>query len=128
MNKNDSIVTQTITLSYSYILLLGFYIIVNGHKTPGGGFQGGAVLAAIFIIRYLINPVQDIKLEVIQLIEKILFLCIALFPILFIFYSNIPKTYGLNKFYLIIMNSLIGIKVCCGLTIVFYRFVFYESR
>lgn len=128
MNKNDSIVIQTITLSYPYILLFGFYIIVNGHKTPGGGFQGGAVIAAAFIIRYLIKPVQDIKLEKIQFIEKILFLCIALLPILFIFYPNIPKTYGLNEFYLIMMNSIIGVKVCCGLTIVFFRFIFYESR
>lgn len=28
------------------ILLFGIYVIVNGHLSPGGGFSGGAVLAA----------------------------------------------------------------------------------
>lgn len=27
-------------------LVLGFYIILHGHLTPGGGFQGGVVVAA----------------------------------------------------------------------------------
>jgi len=28
------------------ILIFGLYIIMHGHLTPGGGFQGGAVLAS----------------------------------------------------------------------------------
>ncbi len=28
------------------ILLFGFYVIMHGHITPGGGFQGGAVVAS----------------------------------------------------------------------------------
>ena len=32
------------------LLLLGFYIIIHGHLTPGGGFQGGVILAiALFL-------------------------------------------------------------------------------
>jgi multicomponent Na+:H+ antiporter subunit B len=27
-------------------LVLGFYIILHGHLTPGGGFQGGVIVAA----------------------------------------------------------------------------------
>ena len=35
-----------------FILLFAAYIIVHGHESPGGGFQGGAVLAAaIMLIR-----------------------------------------------------------------------------
>jgi multicomponent Na+:H+ antiporter subunit B len=30
----------------SVIVLFGVYIFVNGHLTPGGGFQGGAVIAS----------------------------------------------------------------------------------
>ncbi|MDI9632643.1 MAG: MnhB domain-containing protein [Methanolinea sp.] len=28
-----------------FIVVFGFYVIVHGHLTPGGGFQGGAVVA-----------------------------------------------------------------------------------
>jgi len=28
------------------IMLLGVYVFVNGHLTPGGGFQGGAIIAS----------------------------------------------------------------------------------
>ncbi|HET9110826.1 MAG TPA: MnhB domain-containing protein [Ktedonobacterales bacterium] len=34
-------------------LLFGLYIISHGHLTPGGGFQGGAVLASAFALLFL---------------------------------------------------------------------------
>lgn len=35
-----------------YIMLFGWYVIIHGHYSPGGGFQGGALLAAsILLIR-----------------------------------------------------------------------------
>ncbi len=41
------------------LVVLGLYVIVHGHLTPGGGFQGGVVLASAFVLvhvagRYLI--------------------------------------------------------------------------
>jgi multicomponent Na+:H+ antiporter subunit B len=35
------------------VLLLGFYIVAHGHLTPGGGFQGGVILASGFLLAYL---------------------------------------------------------------------------
>ena len=32
------------------ILVFGFYIVVHGHLTPGGGFQGGADIATAVIL------------------------------------------------------------------------------
>jgi multicomponent Na+:H+ antiporter subunit B len=35
-----------------YIMLFGWYVIIHGHYSPGGGFQGGALLAAsVLLIR-----------------------------------------------------------------------------
>ncbi|WP_105619681.1 MnhB domain-containing protein [Vallitalea okinawensis] len=127
MNNCDPIVAKTLSVAYPFILLFGFYIILNGHITPGGGFQGGAVLAAIFIIRYLITPEKNIDLKRLQIIEKVLYLCIMLLPILLIFNQMLAFDW-MKQFYLVSMNTLIGIKVCCGLTIIFYRFVLFESR
>jgi len=38
---------------FPLILLFGAYIFVHGHLTPGGGFQGGAVIASAFLLQYL---------------------------------------------------------------------------
>lgn len=35
-----------------YIMVFGWYVIIHGHYSPGGGFQGGALLAAsVLLIR-----------------------------------------------------------------------------
>ena len=33
-----------------FVLLLAAYVIVHGHESPGGGFQGGTILAATIIL------------------------------------------------------------------------------
>ncbi|HMS17523.1 MAG TPA: MnhB domain-containing protein, partial [Planctomycetota bacterium] len=33
-----------------YIMLFGLYVIAHGHYSPGGGFQGGALLAASVLL------------------------------------------------------------------------------
>jgi multicomponent Na+:H+ antiporter subunit B len=34
-------------------VLVGIYIVVHGHQTPGGGFQGGVILATGLLLTYL---------------------------------------------------------------------------
>jgi multicomponent Na+:H+ antiporter subunit B len=128
MSERSEILTKMIGFLFPFIIIFGVYIILNGHKTPGGGFQGGAVLSALFISRYLIAPVNSVKLGALQTIEKAIFVLVLAIPTFFIF-SGFNYFFPIaNICYLIIMNSLIGIKVCCGLSIIFFRFVFYESR
>lgn len=38
---------------FPLILLFGAYIFIHGHLTPGGGFQGGAIIASAFLLIYL---------------------------------------------------------------------------
>ena len=38
---------------FPLILLFGSYIFIHGHLTPGGGFQGGAIIASAFLLVYL---------------------------------------------------------------------------
>lgn len=40
-------------LLFPLILLFGSYIFIHGHLTPGGGFQGGAIIASGFLLVYL---------------------------------------------------------------------------
>lgn len=126
MNRDSEIITKMAGMVYPFIILFGFYVILNGHLTPGGGFQGGAVLASVFISRYLAYPVKDIKIKTLQIFEKIFFMAIIAMPVFFVFTEMNKQAGGFNLFYLIAMNLLIGLKVCCGLTIIFLDLYFMK--
>ncbi|MCK5248054.1 sodium:proton antiporter [Candidatus Bipolaricaulota bacterium] len=50
-NTGMSVIVRTVTrFMYGLIILFGFYVIMHGHLTPGGGFQGGAVVASAFAL------------------------------------------------------------------------------
>lgn len=56
-------------LLFPLLLVVGFYIILHGHLTPGGGFQGGVILAAAFFIGVLARPREGLNHAVISVIE-----------------------------------------------------------
>jgi multicomponent Na+:H+ antiporter subunit B len=52
------------------ILLFGVYVFVNGHLTPGGGFQGGAILASAILLLLLTDPLLRFGHGLIAAIES----------------------------------------------------------
>ncbi|MBE5799746.1 MAG: hypothetical protein E7321_07330 [Clostridiales bacterium] len=48
--KNDVILQKTATILVPIVLLLGVYVVLNGHLSPGGGFSGGAIMGAGLIL------------------------------------------------------------------------------
>ncbi|RKX92806.1 MAG: cation:proton antiporter, partial [Spirochaetes bacterium] len=58
-------------LLFPLILLFGAYIFVHGHLTPGGGFQGGAIIASGFLLMYLAFPKQRINKKTSGLAESL---------------------------------------------------------
>ncbi|MBM7562214.1 MnhB domain-containing protein [Fusibacter tunisiensis] len=128
MTEHSSLLSRTLGITFPFIILFSIYMILNGHITPGGGFQGGAVMASIFIAKYLIVPVKDIRLVGVQFVEKIALLLILLFATAFVISGLNIIFPSFSQVYMVVMNVLIGLKVACGMTIIFYRFVYYESR
>lgn len=47
---DDLIIRVSVRLLVPFIQLFGLYVIVHGHYSPGGGFQGGVLLGASFIL------------------------------------------------------------------------------
>ncbi len=127
-DRHSELFTQTMGIIYPVILLFGFYVIYNGHNTPGGGFQGGAILSTVFTVNYLATNDMTISLKTFNKVEKVLYLAILVFGILLVMYLKSDVTAQMKVIYLMTMNMLIGIKVGCGLTVIFYRFIFFESR
>jgi multicomponent Na+:H+ antiporter subunit B len=42
-------------------LLVGLYVVVHGHQTPGGGFQGGVILATALLLVYLSDTYVTVR-------------------------------------------------------------------
>lgn len=43
-------------LLFPLLVVTGLYIVLHGHLTPGGGFQGGVILATAFFLPVLARP------------------------------------------------------------------------
>ncbi len=94
-----------------YVLLFGVFIVLNGDLSPGGGFQGGVVLASCFILLYFIGEVNKLNTTMILRIEKVLFLILVLVT----FFSRMDSLNTHHLYYLIVLNSIIGMKVALGI-------------
>ena len=126
MNERSELLEKMVQILYPFIMLFGTYIILNGHITPGGGFHGGAVISAVFISRFIVSPTEGVNDKIMQLSEKLIYILIVALPTVFLF-TGFNRVYpDFNETYLIIMNIFVGIKVFCGLGIIFLRFAFYE--
>jgi len=84
-------------LLFPLILVFGTYIFIHGHLTPGGGFQGGAIIASGFLLIYLGCRERRISRKASKLAESLgglVFVVIGLLGLLFggHFLSNfLPK-------------------------------------
>jgi multicomponent Na+:H+ antiporter subunit B len=55
MSGMSRIVKTVTNITFPLVLIYGLYVIAHGHLTPGGGFQGGAVVAsglAMILVAY----------------------------------------------------------------------------
>ncbi|MCP4125805.1 MAG: sodium:proton antiporter [Gammaproteobacteria bacterium] len=103
------------------ILLLGVYVFVNGHLTPGGGFQGGAILASAILLMLLTDPLRHFSHRLISVLESISGLIFITIGVLGIIYAGgfldnrILPTGTLGQLFsagvIPIIYSFIGLKV-----------------
>ncbi|PTV94753.1 multicomponent Na+:H+ antiporter subunit B [Rhodobacter aestuarii] len=103
------------------IALLGAYVMANGHLTPGGGFQGGAILASGALLMLLADPSRRFGHKIIHRVESasgLAFVGLGLLGMLFAggFLDN--KLLPLGQFGALfsagiipIVSVLIGLKV-----------------
>jgi multicomponent Na+:H+ antiporter subunit B len=63
----DVIITKICRILIPFIQLFALYVIAHGHHSPGGGFQGGVILGASFI---LLAISHDLRTALIRIKEK----------------------------------------------------------
>ena len=141
--RMSKIVRTGANLLYPFVLIFGLYVIMHGHLTPGGGFQGGAVVAtgvALVIVAYSFEEVtsmtKKVGMKARESIGLLLFIGagVAALAAGAPFFSNVlansgllfgqtvpagPNPGDLNTAGLIpIMNVAVGIEVWGGLAII----------
>jgi len=73
-------------LLFPLILIFGSYIFIHGHLTPGGGFQGGAIIASGFLLIYLgcrERRISKIASKLAESLGGLVFVVIGLLGLLF---------------------------------------------
>lgn len=129
--KTSEILVCISRILYPFILLFGIYIIVNGHLSPGGGFQGGAILATAILISNFIYDKKIRDLNLLIKIEKNTLIIIIIMASLglitkgemFTSFFQLNSEIEIKSFFLIGLNFFIGIKVATGLVAIFSAFI-----
>jgi multicomponent Na+:H+ antiporter subunit B len=74
--REPSVIVKSVTrVVFPLAFLYGVYIFVHGHLTPGGGFQGGTIIASSIILLYLGFGTLKIPESVITALESVAALC-----------------------------------------------------
>ena len=58
---NDVIIRAVCHRLVPFVQLFGLYVIMHGHTSPGGGFQGGVILAASFILLAIVDGADEVR-------------------------------------------------------------------
>jgi multicomponent Na+:H+ antiporter subunit B len=120
-----------------FILLFGCYLIAYGHLSPGGGFQGGVVLASGVILLVLCKGVGSIEvlfpLYAIKLTESLGFLAFLAVGAVGIVVGGdflvdiFPDQLGRSgSVFIFLLNMIIGLKVGAGITVMCF-YLFWEE-
>jgi multicomponent Na+:H+ antiporter subunit B len=127
--SSSSIVRSGSKLLFPAIVLLGAYVFIHGHLTPGGGFQGGTIIATGFLLMLLAYENFKVSHTVLSFVESfagILFVVIGLFGFMNggTFLQNFLPEGALNNLFsggvIGIIYVMVGFKVATELTGLIY--------
>jgi len=120
-HKKHPSAVMTVTFILPILVFISVYM-VSDPSTPGGGFQGGALLTATFVSHYLIMPDHPVSTKFLNSCEKFIFLIILAVVLTYILLgvrTLFPEFYW---WYILLTDILLGAKVFCGLSIMFICF------
>ena len=143
MTEMTKIVKTIANILFPFTMIFGLYIIAHGHLTPGGGFQGGAIVAsgcALLLVaygsRWVFTRIKEKRLATFESTGAVGFIAVAFLGIFFsvAFFGNFLA--GSNFIFgttpatgstladlntggvLPLMNFAVGVKVIAGLFVI----------
>ena len=151
--SQGSMILKLISLPISIILIcLGITTILGGHITPGGGFQGGAMIASGIILSILVYGLGNSPLELshtyIEVLESVGALGFVIFGLIGLFIGgfylynvgtdilNVVPAAIQNVFHypdvtnagiIPYLNIFVGLKVFVGLSSIVIAFAGFKK-
>jgi multicomponent Na+:H+ antiporter subunit B len=62
IRESDDVIVKTLArILMPFIVVYALYVVMHGHHSPGGGFQGGVILAASFVLLGITHGVDKMK-------------------------------------------------------------------
>jgi energy-converting hydrogenase B subunit I len=132
-----------------FILIFGLYVIAHGHLTPGGGFQGGAVVVSGVVMLLVAFNSKELKkslrerfLSAMESTGALVFVALAFAGLGTVFFYNflvgspifgdipIPGPNPGNLWtggFIPLMNFAVGLKVIAGLSAVVLALALFAS-
>jgi multicomponent Na+:H+ antiporter subunit B len=123
-----------------FVLVFGLYVIAHGHLTPGGGFQGGAVIVSGVVMLLVAFSSLDLKkslrervLSIMESAGALIFAILGFAGLGTVFFYNFlvgspvfgripPSGPNAGDFwtggFIPLMNFAVGLKVMAGLSAV----------
>jgi multicomponent Na+:H+ antiporter subunit B len=117
---------------FPLISIFAAYIIMNGHLSAGGGFQGGAIIASGVMLLLLAKPEYRIDLDFLGITESlagVLYVLVGIAGLMFAGGFLDSRMLPLGQFgaffsagAIPIISVLLGVKVGCELSVIIDRF------
>ena len=114
------------------ILTFGAYVIVNGHLSAGGGFQGGAIVASGVMLMLLARPGATLNVALLSVVESfagVIYVFIGILGLVlaggFLDARFLPRG-EFGAFFsagaIPLISALLGVKVGAELSVIIDRF------
>jgi multicomponent Na+:H+ antiporter subunit B len=134
MKKKTTILDLISRKLAPFMILFGFYLLAYGHTSPGGGFQGGVVMASGVILLVVARGAKAAEaffpfrsLSAIEMVAFLAFIAAGLSgivlsigflgnPMARVYTSAVPRV-GMT----LILNLIIGIEVGSGVSLICLR-------
>jgi multicomponent Na+:H+ antiporter subunit B len=119
-------------LLFPLISIFAAYIIMNGHLSAGGGFQGGAVLASGVMLLWLARPGYPLDVGILSATESLAGVLLVVTGIAGLIFaggfldSRVLPLGEFGSFFsagaIPVLSALLGIKVGCELSVIIDQF------
>ena len=117
---------------FPFIILLGFFIILHGHLTPGGSFPGGAIVASGFALIAVAFGIKRAEMLVREKTLRIMEGIVAMIIVILLLYESFIREYVVLEgemfgFWsapeILSLNVVGGIMVMCALTLIVFLMI-----
>ena len=133
----DLIVTNTVRLLVPVLQLFAFYVLAHGHVSPGGGFQGGVVMGASFILVALawdlpaaMNRLSMDRAVMLAAVGILIYGGIGLFSMVlggeFLDYAELSHVLPVSR-EMARYHAMLGVEIGVGFTVAAIMFVIYAN-